>query len=35
MLKKPKQIIKGLGEIGGFLPYILCEYGGAGLDQIS
>ncbi len=31
----PKQIIKGLGEIGGFGPYVPVEYGGAGLDQIS
>jgi len=31
----PSQIIKGLGEIGGFGPYIPTEYGGAGLDQIS
>lgn len=31
----PKEIIKGLGEIGGFGPYIPVEYGGAGLDQIS
>src|SRR5688572_29992727 len=31
----PKQIINGLGEIGGFGPYIPVEYGGAGLDQIS
>lgn len=31
----PKQLIKGLGEIGGFGPYIPEEYGGAGLDQIS
>ncbi len=31
----PNQIIKGLGEIGGFGPYIPIEYGGAGLDQIS
>ena len=31
----PSQIIKGLGEIGGFGPYIPAEYGGAGLDQIS
>jgi glutaryl-CoA dehydrogenase len=31
----PRQIIKGLGEIGGFGPYIPEEYGGAGLDQIS
>jgi glutaryl-CoA dehydrogenase len=31
----PKQIIPGLGEIGGFGPYIPAEYGGPGLDQIS
>jgi glutaryl-CoA dehydrogenase len=31
----PSQIVKGLGEIGGFGPYIPVEYGGAGLDQIS
>ncbi len=31
----PKQIIKGLAEIGAFGPYIPHEYGGAGLDQIS
>ncbi|UUV22051.1 acyl-CoA dehydrogenase family protein [Paenimyroides aestuarii] len=31
----PTQIVKGLGEIGGFGPYIPVEYGGAGLDQIS
>jgi glutaryl-CoA dehydrogenase len=31
----PKQIVKGLGEIGGFGPYIPVEYGGAGSDQIS
>lgn len=31
----PKQIISGLGEIGGFGPYIPEQYGGAGLDQIS
>lgn len=31
----PKQIIKGLAEIGAFGPYIPMEYGGAGLDQIS
>jgi glutaryl-CoA dehydrogenase len=31
----PKQIVKGLGEIGGFGPYIPTKYGGAGLDQIS
>ena len=31
----PKQVIKGLAEIGAFGPYIPEEYGGAGLDQIS
>lgn len=31
----PKQIIKGLSEIGAFGPYIPTEYGGGGLDQIS
>ena len=31
----PKQIIKGLAEIGAFGPYIPQQYGGAGLDQIS
>src|SRR6201985_945277 len=31
----PKQIIKGLAEIGAFGPYIPVEYGGHGLDQIS
>jgi glutaryl-CoA dehydrogenase len=31
----PSQILPGLGEIGGFGPYIPVEYGGAGLDQIS
>ncbi len=31
----PNQIIKGLGEVGGFGPYIPTEYGGPGLDQIS
>ena len=31
----PKQIIKGLADIGAFGPYIPMEYGGAGLDQIS
>ena len=31
----PKQIIRGLAEIGAFGPYIPQEYGGAGLDQIS
>ena len=33
--KFPAQIIPGLGEVGGFGPYIPTEYGGAGLDQIS
>ena len=31
----PKQIVKGLAEIGAFGPYIPVEYGGAGLDQIA
>jgi glutaryl-CoA dehydrogenase len=31
----PKQIIKGLADIGAFGPYIPEAYGGAGLDQIS
>lgn len=31
----PKQIIKGLADIGAFGSYIPLEYGGAGLDQIS
>jgi glutaryl-CoA dehydrogenase len=31
----PKHLIKGLGEIGAFGPYIPVEYGGGGLDQIS
>jgi glutaryl-CoA dehydrogenase len=31
----PHQIIKGLGEVGAFGPYIPIEYGGPGLDQIS
>jgi glutaryl-CoA dehydrogenase len=31
----PHQIIKGLGEVGAFGPYIPQEYGGPGLDQIS
>ncbi|MCB9189025.1 MAG: acyl-CoA dehydrogenase family protein [Flavobacteriales bacterium] len=31
----PSQIVPGLGEIGGFGPYIPEQYGGAGLDQIS
>ena len=31
----PKHLIKGLGEIGAFGPYIPTEYGGQGLDQIT
>jgi len=31
----PKHLIKGLGEIGGFGPYIPEDYGGMGLDYIS
>lgn len=31
----PNQIIKGLGELGCFGPFIPQEYGGAGLDYIS
>ncbi|MFM7022614.1 MAG: acyl-CoA dehydrogenase family protein [Flavobacteriales bacterium] len=31
----PKHLIKGLGEIGAFGPYIPQEYGGSGLDHIS
>ena len=31
----PKQIIKGLGEIGAFGPTIPTKYGGGGMDQIS
>lgn len=31
----PKQIIKGLAEVGAFGPYIPAKYGGPGLDQIS
>jgi glutaryl-CoA dehydrogenase len=31
----PRHLIKGLGEIGAFGPYIPVEYGGGGLDQIS
>ncbi|QCE41489.1 acyl-CoA dehydrogenase family protein [Psychroserpens sp. NJDZ02] len=31
----PKQIVKGLADIGAFGPYIPVEYGGAGLDQIG
>lgn len=31
----PKQILKGLAEVGAFGPYIPTKYGGPGLDQIS
>jgi len=31
----PMHLLKGLGEIGEFGPYIPVEYGGSGLDQIS
>lgn len=31
----PRHLIKGLGEIGAFGPYIPQEYGGPGLDQIA
>lgn len=31
----PRQIVKGLAEIGAFGPYIPQKYGGPGLDQIS
>ncbi len=31
----PTQLVKGLGEVGAFGPYIPQEYGGAGLDHIS
>jgi len=31
----PKQIIKGLGDLGCFGPFIPHKYGGAGLDYIS
>ena len=33
--KFPQHLLKGLGEIGAFGPYIPEEYGGPGLDQIS
>ncbi len=33
--KFPKQLLKGLAEIGAFGPFIPEEYGGSGLDQIS
>ena len=31
----PRHLIKELGELGAFGPYIPVEYGGSGLDQIS
>ena len=31
----PKHLVKELGEVGAFGPYIPQKYGGAGLDQIS
>src|SRR6201998_4651354 len=31
----PKQIVKGLANIGAFGPTIPAQYGGAGLDYIS
>lgn len=31
----PKQLIKGLGDIGAFGPSIPAEYGGGGMDEIS
>lgn len=31
----PEQIIKGMGELGCFGPFVPQEYGGAGLDYIS
>ena len=31
----PKHLLKGLGDIGAFGPFIPQEYGGAGLDHIS
>ena len=31
----PHQLIKGLGEVGCFGPFVPVEYGGAGLDYIS
>src|ERR1700748_802490 len=33
--KFPTQIIKGLGDLGCFGPFIPAKYGGAGLDYIS
>ncbi|MEI6682960.1 MAG: acyl-CoA dehydrogenase family protein [Bacteroidota bacterium] len=31
----PRHLVRELGEIGAFGPYIPVEYGGSGLDQIS
>ncbi len=31
----PKHLIKGLGEVGCFGPFVPAQYGGAGLDYIS
>ncbi len=31
----PKQLLKGLAQVGAFGPYIPAEYGGGGLDQIA
>ena len=31
----PKHLLKGLGEVGAFGPYIPVEYGGGGLDQTT
>ncbi len=31
----PRHLVKELGEIGAFGPYIPVEYGGSGLDQVS
>ena len=31
----PKHLIKGLGEVGCFGPFVPAKYGGAGLDYIS
>ncbi len=31
----PKHLLKGLGEIGAFGPYIPVEYGGGGMDQLT
>jgi len=31
----PRHLVKELGEIGAFGPYIPVEYGGSGMDQVS